>query len=326
MSVKSFNNYLEKILPGCGLYDFSDKERACFNHIAYMLNRLQSMFKWSGLPDSIPQRIIELYTQVNGYCGIAKHNKTLYCFRGALGGEPNEYYLPTTFVVSNPYLQMSRDYKVNIEEADAVIIPNDSLYIGLMPLCSRYASLLTENDLSIKIASVNSRIISLIGAGDDRTRKSAEKYIDDIEQGKQGIIAENAFLDGVRVQPYGNTSNSNSLTNLIELEQYIKASWFNELGLNANYNMKRESLNSAESQLNDDALLPLVDDMLNQRKLACEKINAMFGTNISVSLSSSWEDNQDELDAEQENISGQPETETETENDGGEPDGTKNPE
>ena len=136
-----------------------------------------------------------------------------------------------------------------------------------------------------------------------------------MEKGKLGVIAETAFLDGVRAQPYGTTGNSNVLTNLIELEQYFKASWFNELGLNANYNMKRESLNSSESQLNNDALLPLVDDMLECRKRGIEQVNAMFGTEISVSLASSWEDNAQEIEREQENISSD-----QLENGGGESD------
>ena len=84
--------------------------------------------------------------------------------------------------------------------------------------------------------------------------------------------------------------------NLIELEQYLKASWYNELGLNANYNMKRESINSGESQLNNDMLIPLVDDMLKRRKEGAEKVNNMFGTNITVELASAWEDNQEEID------------------------------
>ena len=89
------------------------------------------------------------------------------------------------------------------------------------------------------------------------------------------------------------------LTNLIESMQYYKASFFNELGLNANYNMKRESINSGESQLNNDALLPLIDDMLNNRKRCAEEVNKRFGTHITVGFASSWEDNQIELANEQ---------------------------
>jgi len=103
--------------------------------------------------------------------------------------------------------------------------------------------------------------------------------------------------------------------------QYTKASWFNELGLNANYNMKRESINSDESQLNDDALLPLVDDMLNCRRLAAEKVNAMFGTSISVDFASSWQDNQQEIDAEQAAITDDPEPGPDDSAEGGETDG-----
>ena len=109
-------------------------------------------------------------------------------------------------------------------------------------------------------------------------------------------------MEGIKTQPYGITSNTNILTNLIESEQYIKASWYNDLGLNANYNMKRESINSGESQLNDDALLPLVDDMLRCRQNAIKKVNEKFGTNISIDLYSAWKDNEIELNSEQNNI------------------------
>ena len=54
--------------------------------------------------------------------------------------------------------------------------------------------------------------------------------------------------------------------------------------------MKREAINGEEVGMNEQALLPLIDNMLLERQQACEKINAMFGTNIKVSLTSAWED------------------------------------
>ena len=66
--------------------------------------------------------------------------------------------------------------------------------------------------------------------------------------------------------------------------------------------MKRESINSNEAQLNDDMLLPLIDDMLKNRQDALDKVNNMFGTDISVEFNSAWEDNQIELDNAQEQI------------------------
>lgn len=283
------------------MYDFSDKENCVFNFTAYALNRLQSMFKWSGLPDSIPQRSLELYLMCNGYTGIYLYEGELYAFRGGLGGEPNPYYMPTIYTISNPALGLSINAKI---DEDVIVIPNDSMYYGLIPLINRYASLMTETELSIRTALINTRISSLISSDNDNTTKSAEKYLSDIERGKLGVIANPAFFDGVKSQPYAGNANSNFLTNLIEMMQYIKASFFNEIGLNANYNMKRESINSGESQLNNDALLPLIDDMLQCRKLGAEKINEKFGTSISVDFASSWKDNLEEIDLEHENMEG----------------------
>lgn len=303
-NLRFFNKYLVGIGSGQPEYDYTCKEKCINQHIMYMLNRTQSMFRWSGLPDTIPERVLELYLQTNGNVCFAEYNGKLYVFVGGLGGEPDVYYMPTIYTVSNPALRMSENYRIG---ENCVVIPNDSLYIGLLPMFSRYSTGMVETELSIKIATINSRLVELVSAPDDRTKASAEKFFSDLAAGKQGVIAENAFLNGIRAQPYGTTGNTNAITNLIELEQYFRASWFNDLGLNANYNMKRESLNSAESQLNNDALLPLVDDMLRCRQIGIGKVNDMFGTNISVALASSWEDNVQELELEHESISGQPE-------------------
>lgn len=300
MGELKFNKFLRDILPGYSAYDFADKDRARGQYIGYFLNRTQSMFKWEGLPDTIPARMLELYLQTNGNACFYKYEGNLYVFFGGRGGTPDVYYMPTIYTIANPALHLNVMANIDI---DCVVMPNDSMYMGLLPLFDRYATAMTETELSIDIACVNARIIDLIGAGDDRTRESAIKYLEDVRAGKLGVIATNEFLNGISATPYGATGH-NTITDLIELMQYQKASCFNELGLNANYNMKRESLNSSESQLNNDALLPLIDDMLNCRKLYAEKVNNMFGTDISVEFNSSWEDNMQEIDASLQAITG----------------------
>lgn len=283
------------------MYDWKNKEKCVRQHVAYMLMRTQSMFRWSGLPDTIPQLYLELYLQVNGSACFYEHEGNLYVYTGALGGEPDVYYLPKNYTITNPAQNLS---KVLTRDVDCIVMPNDSLYMGLMPMFARYGTALTDTELSLKLVNVNSRLTSLLSASDDVTRESAEVYLENLDAGELGIVGENTFLDGIKAQPYGSQGYSNTITNLIELEQYWKASWFNDLGLNANYNMKRESLNSEESQLNNDALLPLVDDMLACREKFAEKVNEMFGTSITVSFASSWEDNMQEIALEHEEMGG----------------------
>lgn len=292
----SFSRYVNTLLNANDFDpDEIDKSARIRSHVCYMLNRTQSMFEWKGLPDTIPQRNLELMLQANGNVCFYKPDENLYVFTGGLGGEPNVYYQPTIYTIANPALKINKSLTIDEE---CVVMRNDSLYIGLLPLFFRYASAITETEISIYLACINSRVVDLISAPDDRTRESAQKFLDDLKIGKLGVVAENAFLDGVRAQPYGGTGNR-IITELIELNQYQKASWFNDLGLNANYNMKRESINSGESQLNNDMLLPLVDDLLRQRREGAEKVNAMYGTEITVDLASAWKDNQQEIDAEQ---------------------------
>ena len=78
-----------------------------------------------------------------------------------------------------------------------------------------------------------------------------------------------------------NVERVGTIKELIELKQYLTGSWYNEIGLNANFNMKREAINESEADLNEDALLQMRID-------GWERFNKMFGTNVKVKLSSSW--------------------------------------
>lgn len=280
----------EKLLCPDDVFDFTKKTKNIYDTMEYMFRRSVQMFTYNNLPDTIPKRILELYLQTNGNVCFYKYNEKLYVFTGGMGGELNEYYMPTIYTIANPYLNISKNLVIDKE---CIVIPNDSCYQGMLPCFKKYATGIVENELSLNIASINSRILSLISASDDRTKKSADKYLENIRDGKLGIISDEAFLEGVKVQPYAKTSND-IISKLVEYNQYLKASWFNDIGLNANYNMKRESINSNESQLNDDMLMPTVDDMLDCRREGLEKVNKMFGTSITVELNSSWKINKEE--------------------------------
>lgn len=253
-------------------------------HVLYMLNRTQVMFDYKKLPETIPARNLEMMLQLNGNVFFTKVYGDFYVFTGGLGGEPDVYYEPTIYTVANPFLNYSKNLVIG---DDGILIRNDSYGVGLLPLFKKYAALLAENELTMRIADVNNRIMFLLSAADDRTKASAEKFMDDVSKGKLDVISDNAFLESLKVLPAA-TQNSVRLTDLIEFEQYLRAGWFNDLGINANYNMKRESISPNEAQLNDDALLPFVDDMLEMRRIGIKQVNEKYELDIEVNLSSSW--------------------------------------
>lgn len=288
-------------------YDFDkgiDKPLALRAYICYFLDRLQSMFKWSGLPDTIPQKWLESYLLVDGQCAVINTEKGLFATNGGMGADPNEYYIPTKYIVTNPWLPegstAGKQYNIDGDEKNAVLVRNDTYTVGLMPLLVKYCTQMVENDITMSIADIWVRATVALSAADDQTRESAEQWLKDLRKGKLGVIGEAPFLAGnqnesLRTNPIGTVAGT--LTDLIEYHQYLKAGLYNDIGLNSNYNMKREAIMSNETKLNDDALHPLIDTMLACRKEAAEEINKLFGTNISVEFNSAWADNEKENEA-----------------------------
>lgn len=284
------NKYSETFSPYSKAFDFSycsDKETVFKNYCKYTFTRTQSMFVYTGLPDTIPVQYLEKYLQQNGSCCIAEVNGNLYALIGSAGGECDEYYQPTEYTVSNPYLNLSKTFKIG---EDCVYCRNDYEANGLIPLISRYCGLMTENLLTVRLADINMRMMNLLSAPDDNTLQSAVKYLQDLEKGKLGVVGESPFFEGLKLQS-NHVGSGDYMIQFIELQQYLKGSLYNELGINANFNMKREALSGEEVALNDDALMPLIDDMLKQRRTMCDELNKMFGLNVSVDYGSAWHSN-----------------------------------
>ena len=283
------------------------KDIALNDFIDNMLIKCNQMFEYKNLPDGITKRVIERYLLENGYCIFTKENDRFYVFTGGLGGELNEYYEYTKCIVSNPYLKLNKEYTI---DEDCVLIRNDSKMKGLIPLLEKYGVLCGDCELSINMLTNNLRTQFFISANDDKTRQNADLFIKKLVDGELSVIGENQFLDGVKV--HNVSSQANCIQQFIELNQYLKASAFNEIGLDANFNMKRERLTVNEVELNTSILIPLADNMLEERKNAIELINKKYGLNIEVDLSSVWKMQKEEVDKATETQDTETDTETTT--------------
>lgn len=274
-----------------GRYDkfmLKSKESLIEYHIRTALMKTLKIFEYDGLPETVPARELEMILQLCGFAYWLKKDGKLYVFYGGLGGIPDEYYRPTQFIVSNPYLKFFDNVKVNEE---GVLMWNDLAHMGLYPMLRRYAEFMAECDITLRFGLINARIVSVLEALDDKMKTQAELYLADVEKGeKLGVLLGKSFedIDGsMKVNDYRH-ANSQDIKDVMELQQYIKASFYNEIGLQANFNMKREAINDSEAAMNEEALKPLCDDLLEARKIAIELINKQFGLNISVKYSSSW--------------------------------------
>ena len=278
-----------------------DKKFSARYYYRYLLSRVLKMFQYKNLPDTIPHEILDRYLFEYGIACITKVEDKLLVFFGNLGGEQDAYYRPSKFIVANPHIKQQFEAEVDIvypsQLADptmakdgtqqGVLMRNDADWVGLHPLLARYAYLLAENTLTIRTADVMLRVVALLSANTDKERASCLEYLKTIDKGDMGIIGNSPFFDGVKLQsPPSN--NGSYLTQFIELQQYLKGSFFNEIGLVANYNMKREAIGKGESTLDTDSIFPLAENMLYTRREDLQKVNDIYGTDIEVDFSSSW--------------------------------------
>ena len=293
-----------------------DKDFMLNTMVGECLDRLQSLFVYEGLPEEVPAKWLEHYLMSNGTCIFTKIGEKYYALVGSPADECNAYYVPLKYVVANPWIKLPDGNTLSKEfvtesttywgkelKQDCVLVRNDTYAVGLLPMIYRYCRKIVENDITMELASIMARATINISAADDRTKASAEAWLDRLIDGKLGIMSETAFVEGLNVREFKEVADC--LIPLIEYHQYTKASFLNDIGLNANYNMKREAINSNESNLNDDMLRPFIDDMLKMRQEAVDEINKMYGLNITVSFNSAWESNEIEEEAELDQIEAQ---------------------
>ncbi len=264
-------------------YKYDNKAKNVSLSNRYTLAKTLAMFDYSNLPDSIPEQELERILQEKGIAFIYEYDSELYAFTGSLTGSKDMYNRFTEININIVKDNTIKTVKVD----DGVLFLNDDYSLGLLPLVEKYNSLIIENEISLMMYNYNSRIHKIISASDDITKESAESYLKDIINGKLAVIGESKFLQDLKVQG-GDIATGQSLTDLIEYNQYLKASLYNEIGIQANTNNKKERLITAEVEQNKELLYPLVNNMFTNRVKAVEELNNKYDLDVSVEYGSIW--------------------------------------
>lgn len=282
-----------------------------------LVNKVCNLFKWENLPETVDERFLMVNLMLSGRVCWFNHKGRIYALNGSWGGEPNVYYRPTQFIVANPVIGsktltvLNKDGSNSIDRLDGIIMPltdadyfNEGEQGGLYRLIYQTAGLLADNISSLNVSQINGRVSQIWTADNDAMARTVEEVVRDIYEGHPYRVVSQDILNKVNAVPTAQTGQSNTLLNLIEAHQYILASFYNEIGIPSQWNMKRERVNTAETELMTGSLDVSVYNMEKNLKNAVEKINELFGTDISVRFNE--EIKEDEVEPDQE-----PETEGE---------------
>lgn len=245
----------------------------------YYYNRLKeiaiSCIEWKNLPDTVDARFLELTLFEDG-AGVYFNDEVLgnLFLQATLDGRLNVYREPTKTkaYAINGYLK-------DLKETNSVIIHNNMLHTNSVEACKMFAMRLANIDRTIDV-NINAQKTPVLIKSGENERLSMVNLYQQYDGGMPFIFGSDQL----------NTDNITALRTdapfvapqLYELKTNIWNEALTYLGI-SNVNItKRERLVSDEVNRSQGGSIASKFSRLHERQTAVEKINKMFGTNISV--------------------------------------------
>lgn len=244
--------------------------------IENLFERAMRLFKWNNT--EIEQKLIESIILSNGFSVISKNKKgELVSTFGSLFGV-TEYF--NEFNKVSIYTPLWTAEKTI--DTDCVVINNNAVRNSIYPLLHRYATLLGHCEVTLTNVLINMRQNGVPTVSNEKQKQQVISYRNSLCNGKLMPILDPAFI-GVE---WKNTTDGKNLSvqELFELRENLLNAFYNDIGVKTTWN-KKGNMIADEVGGNDNMLLFNIDDMLHERQIACEKVNAMFGTNWTVEKS-----------------------------------------
>lgn len=274
------NEWKDRIADG-GVCDFNTN----YNFFCkWLLSKTASCIYLKNLPDTIDEFYTKSGLIMDGFICVTDFNKDLYALTGAPGGKPSEYYRPTIYTIANPVLGS----KVVTDGENGVIIYNTPLdaYVpgGLFGLITQTATMLADNVISINCCQINTRVTAIITADSEGQSVAGEMVLRDMYSGKPYKVMRSDLIEKINVNPIAAAGTSQTITELIELNNYIIANYFQSIGIKSNNIRKKEHLINREVDAQNDYLQISLFEILTAWQKGFDKVNEMYGTDIRVEL------------------------------------------
>lgn len=238
-------------------------------------------YEWKGLPETVDPRFLEL--------GLFENGRMLYFADEVLGeislqmsgdGIDNIYRDPISRLA---YSEGAGGYQKECSDENSVIIYDNYLRTCVVYDCLFFAKRLTDITRTIDV-NLHVQKTPFIILCDETQKLTVENLLNSIEDNKYKVYGYKGLdLEGIKVVK----TDAPFIADKLSIE---KMKIWNEcltfLGINNANTEKRERLVQAEANSNTESIDFMMQVGINARKQAIDKINKMFGRNISVKPSS----------------------------------------
>lgn len=257
-----------------------EQDRTFYHFVDYLYLAAVSRFKWNNLPETVSQRMLEQSLIMHGSCLFFKLDVdgNYYATPSANAGRFDIYGIPLTRRIARPN-GFTKTF--HAQDNDNVLIYNDYTLMPFIQVIWYYARKFTRLEIAKDVNTELQKKPKAIRTTKDNV-KSVKEAILDTQLGVPYL-----FVDDELTQPNDKTEVLSLDTPIIleELEKEKNAlfsEYLTRLGFNNINIYKSAHLTVDESNANNEHILSFRNSALEMREDACDKINDLFGLNISV--------------------------------------------
>ena len=279
---------IDKFCKLCGLPEFSDTD-VIFNNL---LKRFMHIFNFENVDDTINLRELMLSIIFNDSYMIIEKDGLLRNVYGGYSGQLDFYGYPTEYL-------WTTGTNSGTEKIDSGVVGHsNSLWTPIAPTLYYYSNILGNLDTSLKIASINTRIMPLYQATSDSERKQLDDVFNNIKKGEMSYtvlqkktIEELVNGEGrIPIDLTGKSGDSNYIPMILQAYDNVLARVCREIGINITNVMKKAQVISPEVNGYENYTQIFLDDMLENITDAFERVNEKWNKNWKVTLSNAFMD------------------------------------
>ena len=249
----------------------------------YLIQKILSVYEFDGIPETWSTDYF-LYTLfIWGFVAVVETDKfgvipqhcSLYGY--------DVFYRPTNVVIANPLLRGILQPKIGI---DCELIKMQPDYGSCWDIVSYYADLLSLASESLAVNIVNSKLAYVFACDNKTVAESFKKMYDKLNEGNPAVFADSKLFDESG-EPLWTTFQNNLKQNYVAgdmLDDMLKidARFCTEIGI-PNVNLAKASgVTDNEVEANNVDTKSKATLWLETIREGLEKVNDMFGLNISV--------------------------------------------
>ena len=279
---------IDKFCKLCGLPEFSDTD-VIFNNL---LKRFMHIFNFENVDDTINLRELMLSIIFNDSYMIIEKDGLLRNVYGGYSGKLDFYGYPTEYL-------WTTGTNSGTEKIDSGVVGHsNSLWTPIAPTLYYYSNILGNLDTSLKIASINTRIMPLYQATSDSERKQLDDVFNNIKKGEMSYtvlqkktIEELVNGEGrIPIDLTGKSGDSNYIPMILQAYDNVLARVCREIGINITNVMKKAQVISPEINGYENYTQIFLDDMLENITDAFERVNEKWDRQWKVTLSNAFMD------------------------------------